>query len=112
MKKLPFKLHLYFDYLSVAIFALMPVVLGLSGNAAILSYVLAAVHLAVTILTLKNVITPKIHQWIEFAVGPVLLVSPYVLNFADHSTPRVSFMILGAVLLIVAINTKYQHEKI
>ncbi len=110
MKKLPFKLHLYFDYLSVAIFALMPMVLGLTGNAAILSYVLAVAHLTVTLLTLKKVITLKIHQWIEFAVGPVLLISPYVLNFADENAARAAFMILGAVLLIVATNTKYHQD--
>jgi len=44
-------LHRMLDFVTVLGFALAPVVLGLTGLAATLAYVLAAVHLALTLLT-------------------------------------------------------------
>jgi hypothetical protein len=43
--------HGILDYLTVAIFALAPSILGLTGFAALVSYALAAIHLAMTLLT-------------------------------------------------------------
>jgi hypothetical protein len=39
------------DYLTVAIFVLAPSILRLTGFAALVSYALAAIHLAMTLLT-------------------------------------------------------------
>ena len=44
-------LHRVLDFVTVAGFAVAPSVLGLAGFAATLGYVLAAVHLALTLLT-------------------------------------------------------------
>jgi hypothetical protein len=51
MKVISDTAHGILDYLTVAIFALAPGVLGLSGFAALVSYALAAIHLVMTLLT-------------------------------------------------------------
>jgi hypothetical protein len=48
MKIISSEVHAALDYLTVAVFALAPTVIGLTGISAILSYVLAAVHLSMT----------------------------------------------------------------
>jgi len=44
-------MHGILDYLTVAIFALAPGVVGLTGVASIVSYALAIIHLAMTVAT-------------------------------------------------------------
>ena len=43
--------HGYLDYVVVVVFLLAPVVFGLTGFPAVLSYLLAVVHLALTLLS-------------------------------------------------------------
>jgi ABC-type uncharacterized transport system permease subunit len=68
------------DYLTVAIFVLAPSILGLTGFAALVSYALAAIHLAMTLLTdmplgAIKIIPMRLHA----LVGPVLLVAALAL---------------------------------
>jgi hypothetical protein len=51
MKIISSEVHVALDYLTVAIFALAPTLIGLSGTSEIISYVLAIVHLSMTLLT-------------------------------------------------------------
>ena len=51
MKIISSEAHAALDYLTVVIFALVPTVIRLSGAAAIVSYVLAVVHLSMTLVT-------------------------------------------------------------
>jgi len=51
MKIISSEVHVALDYLTVAIFALAPTLIGLSGTSAIISYVLAIVHLSMTLVT-------------------------------------------------------------
>src|SRR5258708_17309512 len=53
--------HGILDYLTVAIFALAPSLLGFGGVAALISYGLAGIHLAMTLLT-------------DMPLGPVKLI--------------------------------------
>ena len=77
MKKLTAIQHGYIDYLAVVLFLAAPSVLGLTGMAGTFAYVLAAIHLALTLLTafplsVYKLIPFEIHGWIERGVGPVL----------------------------------------
>lgn len=71
------------DYLTVAIFVLAPSILGLTGFAALVSYALAAIHLAMTLLTDMPLgaikIIPMRHALIEMLAGSVLLVAALAL---------------------------------
>src|SRR5216684_1213313 len=76
--------HGILDYLTVAIFALAPGVLGLTGFAALVSYALAAIHLIMTLLTnmplgVVKIIPMRLHALVEMLVGPVLVVAALVL---------------------------------
>ncbi len=51
MKIISSEAHAALDYLTVAIFALAPSVIGLTGASAIISYLLAVVHLSMTLAT-------------------------------------------------------------
>ena len=51
MKILNHKIHGILDYVVVVAFALAPMIFGLSGLPAMISYVLAVVHLLLTLIT-------------------------------------------------------------
>ena len=59
------------DYLTVAIFVLAPSILSLTGFAVLISYALAAIHLAMTLLTdmplgAIKFIPMRLHALVEF----------------------------------------------
>ena len=65
--------HGILDYLTVAIFALAPGILGLTGFAALVSYALAAIHLIMTLLTnmplgVVKIIPMRLHALVEMLV--------------------------------------------
>ena len=51
MKPIRPTMHGYLDYLTVVVFLAAPKLLGLEGLPALLSWTLAAVHLALTLIT-------------------------------------------------------------
>ena len=76
MKIINAKTHGILDYTIVAIFALAPTILNLSEGPMLLAYLLAIVHLSMTLLTdfsmgVVKIIPLKLHGTIEFIVGCV-----------------------------------------
>ena len=51
----------------------------------------------------------KLHGWIESAVGPALIVIPFILGFADESVARNFYMAMGVIIIVVGLLTNY-HE--
>lgn len=103
-------LHGYLDYLTVVIFFLAPSVFGLDGLAGILAYLLAVVHLAMTIATdfplgLIKLVPLRIHGWVERVVGPTLLILPWVLGFAGSALAF--YIVIGIVIIAVGVLTDY-----
>ncbi|WP_420455834.1 hypothetical protein [Rubrivirga sp.] len=102
--------HGVLDYVTVAIFALAPTVLGLVGLAATLSYVLAAVHLLTTLLTafplgvVRRVSFP-LHGTVELAVGAALVLAG---SFLFEGTARMFYLVMGVVILLVYLLTHYR----
>jgi hypothetical protein len=115
MKIISIKAHGVLDYVTVAAFAAIPSLFALSGIPAYLSYVLAIVHLLMTLLTnfplgVFKVIAVKLHKLVETIVGPVLIVIPWILGFSDSLTARYVFIGAGLVILAVGILTNYFEE--
>jgi hypothetical protein len=111
MKVISDTTHGLLDYLTVAIFALAPSILGLSGFAALVSYALAAIHLLMTVLTdmplgVLKIIPIRLHALVEMLVGPVLVVAALVLPtlFGDK---REFFLVMGLVILAVWLLSSY-----
>ena len=107
------RIHGILDYITVLFFALAPSLFALSETGATISYVLAIVHLLMTLVTgfsmsLIKVIPYRIHGFVEYAVGIVLLVVPWLLQDIFTTTDQYFFSIVGAVILLVAILSTYK----
>jgi hypothetical protein len=111
MKVISDTTHGILDYVTVAIFVLAPAVLGLTGFAAIVSYALAAIHLAMTLLTnmplgVVKIIPIRLHALVEMLVGPVLVVAALALpNLLGDK--RAFFLVMGLVILAVWLLSSY-----
>jgi hypothetical protein len=103
--------HGVLDYATVLVFALAPIVVGLTGTAALISYALAAIHLLMTILTdmplgIVKVVPVKLHALVELVVGPVLVLGALALPtlFGGGAT---FFVIMGVAILLVWLLSNY-----
>ncbi len=112
MRIIPPSVHRALDLVTVAIFALAPILLRLSGPPAYLSYALAAIHLLLTLGTKfpdvgARPIPLKLHGIVELVVGIVLLVLPWIVGWVG--TPRVYYSAMGVIILVVWALSKYDH---
>jgi hypothetical protein len=118
MKKVKFlndSIHGILDYGVVIIFALAPEVLGIDGPSAMLSYLLAAVHLGVTLLSdmpfsLKKLVPMSWHGHLELVVGLALVIAPWV--FRDLlASGQLFFTLMGAVIFFVWATSNYGDKR-
>jgi hypothetical protein len=103
--------HGILDYVTVALFALAPTVLGLTGTAALISYALAGIHLTMTVLTdmplgVIKLIPMKLHAIVEMLVGPVLVVGALALPML-FAGGQAFFIIAGMVIFTVWLLSNY-----
>lgn len=113
MKMINAKMHGYLDYVVVLVFLGAPTLLHLSALPATIAYILAGVHLALTLLTdfplgLLKVVPLRIHGFIELVVGPCLIALPFVLGFAGEPAAEAFYVACGVVILAVWSLTKYE----
>ncbi len=111
MKTLNASIHGILDYATVIAFASAPTLLGFSGAPAMLAYLLAGVHLAMTVLTdmplgLVKIIPMRLHALVEMLVGPTLvavalLVPPLVMG------AQVFFVASGVAICAVWLFSDY-----
>ena len=106
--------HGVLDYLTVVVFAAAPAAFGLTGLAATLSYLLAAVHLLMTVLTdFPLAVLPKLpfrlHGAVELVVGLALAVLAFVLF---DGVARTFYLVMGAVILAVWATTDYRASTV
>src|SRR5260370_42244701 len=103
MKVIPDPIHGILDYLAVPIFGLALRLLGFGGVAALISYGLAGIHLAMTLLTDMplgpvKLIPMKLHALVAMIVGPVLILAASLLP-AIFDGGREFFLAMGFVSL-------------
>jgi len=110
-------IHRVLDFVTVIAFAAAPSVLGLSGAPALVSYGLACIHLALTLLTRfsregRAPISFKLHGVIEMVVGPVLIVAPFALGWGGIA--KTFYLAAGAVIVAVWALSTYgeEHDRI
>jgi hypothetical protein len=104
MRRIPASLHRILDFITITVFAAAPSSLGLTGLASTLSYVLAIVHLAMTLLTRFSPgegkpVSWKLHGTVESVVGIALLCLPWLAGWSG--TSQIFYMAAGAVILLV-----------
>ena len=118
MKKFKFlndTIHGVLDYGVVVIFAVAPSLLSITGPSAVLCYLLATVHLLVTILSdmpfgLKKLIPMPWHGHLELVVGLALVIAPWV--FSDLlASGQLFFTLMGAVIFFVWVTSNYGDKR-
>jgi hypothetical protein len=113
MKIISPRFHGYLDYATALIFLGAPALLGITGIAAVLSYALAVIHAAMTLITdFPLGVTPflslQFHGWVECIVGPVLIVFSFVHVIASTPAARGFYLMIGIVILIIGIISDYK----
>ena len=116
MKVISDTAHGILDYLTVAIFAMAPSILGLTGFAALVSYALAAIHLVMTLLTnmplgVLKIIPMRLHALVEMLVGPVLVLAALVLP-TILGDKREFFLVMGLVISAVWLLSSYGRSAV
>lgn len=111
MKILNSTLHGIIDYLVVIFLIVAPSLFSLSETGTQYCYILAGVHLGLTILTnfkygIIKVIPFKIHGIIEYIVGAALIVSPFILNY--DGVDKTFYIGFGIAVLVTALITNYK----
>lgn len=111
MKVISDTTHGILDYATVGLFALAPSVLGLTGTAALISYALAGIHLAMTVLTdmplgVIKVIPMKLHALVELLVGPTLVIGALALP-ALFAGGQGFFVAAGVLIFVVWLLSNY-----
>lgn len=112
MRILDARIHGILDLVAVLAFLLGPLVFGLGGSPALISYTLAIVHLAMTLLTRfpmgrVKVIPFPLHGIVELVVGVALLILPSYAGYAPGSPARRFYLGMGAAILVVWALTAY-----
>lgn len=105
--------HRMFDFGTVVTFAVAPMLLGLTGLAAMLAYALAVVHLGMTLATrfpgaASGYLPLRLHGAVEVVVGVTLVVLPLVLRWAGAA--RSFFVAAGIVILAVWALSAYDGD--
>jgi len=114
MKILNSTVHGLLDYVVVLAFALAPTVFGLEGAPATISYLLAVVHLLLTVLTafqfgLIKIVSAIVHGWIELVVAICLIALPFIAGFAGAA--RNFYLAAGAIIFVVWLITNYETRE-
>lgn len=112
MKLFTSTVHGYLDYITVAFFFLAPTVFMLSPAASTAAYVLAGVHLALTLITkfklgLLDLVPINVHGTIELIVSLVLVGGPWIINGIFVYADKLFFSIAGGAIFVVWLITEY-----
>ena len=105
------KVHGILDYVAVALFAIAPLVFGMTGAAAILSYIFAVVHLAITLLTnfdlgVMDTIDVQIHRGIELVFGFMVFVA-FIFAYQNDLAAGLFYSLIGSFIIVVTAFTEY-----
>jgi hypothetical protein len=113
MKLFNARVHRILDFVTVVILVLTPIVAGLGGLIALVLFLLAAVHLILTLATRfpggGGVVSFWIHGVIELVVSIALVGAPFFFGFGPGSPARRAYVFLGALIFLVWLLTDYRE---
>ncbi|HET9870263.1 MAG TPA: hypothetical protein VFR02_07200 [bacterium] len=115
MKLISPKFHGYLDYLVVAVFAAAPSFFHFSMLPMAVSYALAVIHLALTLLTdfplgAFKVVPLPWHGIIEMVVGPCLAALPFAFGMTAEPDAEYFYVAAGAVIFLAWSLTDYGRK--
>ncbi|MGE5275854.1 MAG: hypothetical protein ACM3SU_02560, partial [Acidobacteriota bacterium] len=105
MRILSARIHGMLDFVVVAVFLLAPLLVGLGGSPAAISYALAVVHLLLTLMTRFpagrwKIVPFFVHGIVELVVGIALLILPSFAGYSPGSPARRFYLAIGAAILV------------
>jgi len=112
--KINAKIHGIIDYLVVVFLLAAPSLFNLPDITSTFTYVLAGVHLALTVLTaygpgLINVIPLKVHGWIELIVAVALVGIAFYLGSLEDNLARNFYLCFAAAVFLTWLITDYKN---
>lgn len=115
MKILNSKIHGIVDYLFVLFLFASPTIFGLEERAELLTYLLGAVHLSVTVLTnfeygVVRIILFKHHGWIELIVSFALVGVAIYLGKVENEVSKNFYFALAILVFLTWLITDYKSE--
>lgn len=113
MRFISARIHGMLDFVVVVLFLLGPLLMGLGGSPAAISYTLAVIHLVMTLMTRFpagrwKTISFFVHGIVELVVGIALLILPSFEGYSPGSPARQFYLAMGAVILVVWALTAYR----
>lgn len=109
-------IHGVLDYLLIVFFVITPAVIDpVVGIFAWALYALAALHFAVTLATrfgagMFDGLSFRTHGIIELLIAILLVVSPWLFQFADNVAVRNTYVVLGVLVFVVWLLTEYRPK--
>ena len=105
--------HAIIDYAFVAFLFIGPQMIGFVGRQARLCWILGLVHLVLTVTSRQplapfKIVGMPIHAALELAAGVLLMVLPWIANFARGVLSRNFFTGVALLYLIVWFFTDYR----
>jgi hypothetical protein len=115
MKIITPSFHAILDYLVVAFLLISPSLFAFSPSVSCFTYILAGIHLVLTLATnfkggLLKIIPFKIHGVIEFLVAIILMVAPWLLS-STNRVDRLFYLVFGFVVFITWMLTNYSDRE-
>lgn len=113
MNKLPPFAHGILDYITVFYFILAPSMFTLTPTVATISYLLAAIHLMLTLFTgfplgIKKVIPFRVHGAVELTAAILLMVLPAFMGEDVTFYDSLFFILTGTAVLLLWLVTRYK----
>lgn len=111
--KLNSKIHGLIDYLVVLFLWISPSIFSLPAVTSIFTYVLGAVHLALTIATVFElgvfkIVPLKIHGMIELVVSVLLVVAAFYLGSLEGDLSRNFYLGFAAAVFLTWLVSDYR----
>ena len=113
MTKITSKIHGIIDYLVVAFLLISPSLFHLPENTALFTYILAGIHLALTITTnfemgLIKIIPLALHGWVELMVSIALVGVAFYLGSIEGELARNFYLAFAAAVFVTWTITDYK----
>jgi hypothetical protein len=113
MRVIGYRLHHVLDIITVIAFVLAPFALPLGTRGVVASYVLAAAHTGVTLMTTPPAGRPRVfsyafHGWIELMVAIALPVAGLFSGVFRDPASRAFLVAAGAVVFVVWLLSDYR----
>ena len=112
---IPRFVHGLYEYIGGALLIAAPLVLGYdSGAATAVSIVVGVLVLVMAASTegptsLVNSLQIQLHVVLDYALGALLIASPFLFAFSDESAPTAFFIALGVVHVLVTVGPRFKR---